>query len=308
MEHDVLAAHLHAKEVCVLKPRRELPAGKEAVSVARLPAIVRQSQWVQFADRFYCLRTEGLYRFWDWGRVSFQGPDMPVVVKGDKMRGGQVIVYRRDVLTLLSSLCMLHVHGTAHQGLSFAEQMKCLKRGVLSLTCGPTAEFVTTLLERLGVKARMVQLVRSLGPMNSYDQGHLLQEVFLAKLGGWVLTDLTRHCVFKRNGKYLSVGAVCKLVRQGQLFDLELITPSNFSPTDTTEAVAGRFDGSGMLGGYMCQQWIADMFHVPLLLDGEAKQWRFYCSDERRAHRVLDNHRYAARTSKAAWWRQFYGK
>lgn len=258
--HDISAQLISGLEVRSLQGRERAPSQELSQDVQSLPLIVRESQWVKFADRHFHLRQEGLYRFWDWGKVSKPNAmDMPTVLDGAR-EYSCVILYRKDVLTLLHSLAAVHVHGYVHGAASFEDKLKAAKRGSVSMICGETALFLCKLLPELGIQTRFLVGMRLEGPYNTYDNGHSVVEMFWPEFKKWVAVDVDLHCLFVKGRRYLSALELNQAIRRGGDFKLLRLAPGCIGGVDTTPNVAGE---------YSCQLYLEPVFHDSKLL----KEW-----------------------------------
>tara|TARA_Y100001980_G_C14554206_1_gene340521 strand:+ start:2378 stop:3370 length:993 start_codon:yes stop_codon:yes gene_type:complete len=105
---------------------------------------------------------------------------------------------------LLDLFSLLVIHGALHNDLLFDEKLETIKNEPLILTCGPGSHFFNKLLEKYNVKSRVVKTL-TFDDWNSYDNGHVLLEVFSEKMDKWFLYDIDGQKVFKKNGNRLSL-------------------------------------------------------------------------------------------------------
>ena len=308
--HDISAYRVRGAEAQFLQGRLEAPEGKSPVTVRSLPLIVRDRQWVRFADRYWRLDREGLYRFWDWGRIRLDGPKDRPRLLSKRRDYSCVILYRRDLLTLLHSLAAVHVHGYAHTWSSHAQKLRAAKTGSLSTICYETGMFLRRLLGSLGVRARFVMGMRSQGRYNVYDNGHSLLEVWWPGLNKWVLADVDLHCMLTRNGKYLSLLELYETLRAGRDFQIERLAPGCMGSVDTTDNVAGRFSYPLYIESIygdtaLMKQWLTTCFASPGIEDGGC-YWYFsdIPSERPRLAAYMKEYRLI---DKAQWIRRFYG-
>lgn len=310
IRHDVASYLFSGTAVTPVRGKAAPPAGVQPKPVARLPFITRESQWVRFADQFFYLRKEGLYRFWDWGKARWEEQWARPEILNQRKRYACVILFRKDILTLLSALATIHVHGTLHRGLPFKDQRAAARRGLLSLTCGYISGFCRKMLEDLGWQARRVSGIRTEGEYNTYDNGHTLFEFYWSIRHKWVLADVDMCQMFVKDGVYLNLGEVSGLIQDGQDFDLKPLTSTGTGRIDTSQAVTGDFPGyeqfhHGFSNPEMIKQWFRRTLAVPLISD-EGHDF-FFC-DEPSARKKAERHmkRFAA-LSKEVWLERFYG-
>lgn len=120
-------------------------------------------------------------------------------------------MYNGDILKLLQSISWIHVHGHAHDSLSFQEALEVAKSGKLRMTCGPISQFTENLLNTLNVPCRFV-LILTLEEWNTYNNGHSLIEIF--EDGHWVLYDIDIRNFFSLNEQKLSALEFVKAVSE----------------------------------------------------------------------------------------------
>lgn len=140
---------------------------------------------------------------------------------------------RQDPLPFVARLSARIAHGERHDELDRGWLLRQMRRGDLSLTCGPAVTFVQTELKLLGVDARAVILASSV-PQNGFDDGHILLEVETRR--GEVLVDVDQKRLFLVDGRPASL----QTVRQRGFVAVEL---APFGPSS-------RIDNSSPLARY----------------------------------------------------------
>lgn len=312
--HDLVAQFCAGREPVPLKGREKLPAQAKATPVAELPLIVRRSQWVRFADRHFFLRKEGLFRFWDWGLTTWlDSSQCPKVAKGSRPQHSSVIVFRDDILALLSAVATLTVHGPRHNGVPYEEQLSVAKSGLLSMTCGTASAFTRRLLNSLGWRTRAFGPMRVEGEYNTHDNGHAVFEFYWPKLRKWVVADIDMCQMFLKNGEYLSLGEVSCLIQDGEDFDLEPLTVSGMPRIDSSPAVAGEFPGFECFQNYnsprAAKEWLRRTLAVPASWEQGKSEMYFFCDDPAGRARIAahrDNPRFIP-LDRDEWMERFYG-
>ena len=308
--HQVVAEHHCRQECAPLVGRPTAPAGVEPVSALTLPAVIREPVWVRFADRFFRLKREGLYRLWDWGKVRQSADGSAPVWLNAPRRYVNVILFRNDILALLGAIATLQHHGHRHIPLTFAEQLRHLRRGSLSLTCGPSSQFVRELLGRFGWQTRPVSCVRITGAWTGWNDGHILNEMYWPRLRKWVLVDVNAHRMFIKDGLFLNAGEVRELVEQGDTFDFHWLTPRGLPLVDITPEVLGEFPmGSFGLTGWhdddAMRQSLGELLRMTLLPhDGH---WWFHADDPAVVERLCRYRPDACPLPRDQWQALFYG-
>lgn len=133
-------------------------------------ALIASPRLFQYNNITYNLQDEGLYKF----SVPAQNTT-------------NMIIYNGDVIKLLESLTYLVVPGQDDVAKSIAAINSRSLSSRVHLLCEPTAQWVRSLLNSLGISNRIVRMLRKDTPNGFYD-GHVVNEV---KVNGvWTLFDL----------------------------------------------------------------------------------------------------------------------
>lgn len=274
--------------------------------VMKLPLIVREPVWVKFAGRHYSLRSEGLYRFWDIAALRYGNDADAIPGYTPTRRYAAVIRYTSDVISLLSALAQLHLFGSRHDKWATDDLVAHLRRGMISMTCGPSTQLVVTLLRRLGVPARHVAIVRRGGRLNGYSDGHILVEYHCPRQHRWIMYDPVGHNHFLHRGRLLDAGEVAALLRRGGDYQPQRITPEGVGGVDVSHAVLGEFSDPSMseYGWHhpeRMKQALSQMLPLPGIARGGTRWYTTTSPVERR--RVLARSR-ENRVIPADQWRQ----
>jgi len=309
---DVCANLFSNNAVIDLAGEYDLPDGITAKSVDSLPLVVREDQWVQFEDQYIHLNREGLYRFANWGRVRFDGPDCRPEILDSRKSSAAVILYKENILNLLGCFAVLTVHGHAHDLLSHEDRLAKMKKGTIALTCGSIAGFMCRLLTDMGWRTRLFQCLRIEGPYDSYNCGHLLFEFIWPALDKWVLADVDAHQMFVKNGTFLNMAEVKDLIERGDDFDLYPLTPAGLGVIDTAEPVGTDFTGMAMfdhmlLDPNLLKQWHRRMFAVVAVVEPN-KPGYFYCRDPHGRERAHSYNSWFVPMEKETWIKTYYGR
>jgi hypothetical protein len=309
--HDIVAQFYSGQNIAYLTGKRQ--HGNSACrNVATLPLVISKPQWVRFADRYFYLREEGLYRFWDWGQVTYpQSGCVPTVVDETK-KYSSVILFRNDILSLLRAVAVLCVHGYRQDSLNFKEMVEELKRGSLSISCGTISSFMCKLLNKLGWQARVVSGRRIEGQFNSYDNGHVLFEFYWPKYRKWVLADVDTHQMFLKNGRYLNLAEVSKLINDRENFELKPLTLPITANIDTSDYMENNFPAAACFipvfsDNDLLKHWLTRTLAVPCHM-GQDGKWYYYCENQRACTRIRHSYPSFEFVKKDVWLRQFYGK
>ena len=306
---DISAYRISGLDIQKLEGRSAIPPGPAVKSVAALPLIVRGPRWVKFSDQYFRIQKEGLYRFWDWGKVRNIGPNAPPKLLAKNRQYAQVVFFRNDILTLLSSLAIIQLHGWQHHELSYSKKLRQAKKGNLSITCGYISSFCCELLKCLGWKARLVSSLRVEGDWNTYDCGHSLFEFYWPRYKKWVLADVDMHSMFLKNGKYLNLGEVSRLIARSKDFETQPLTYPGIGGVDTSEGVAGQFSrfASSEITTFhpaLKKEWFRRSLRIPLICNADG--WWFCCDDpilRKRAAGYSDTYKPMATKE---WFKKFY--
>src|SRR3989344_7449080 len=122
-----------------------------------------------FHDEGYELKKEGLYRF---------------VYPG--IENQQRIVYEADLDALLSGIAWVYAHGNSDDEREFSHIMKKALQSKIFATCGSISNWTCNLLKTKSIKSRVVASL-TLDDWNSYNNGHIMIEVFREDLKKWVV-------------------------------------------------------------------------------------------------------------------------
>jgi len=308
--HDLGALFSAEQTRAEMSGKAKPPPGTKAKKVQSLGLIVNKAQWVKFADRYFHLRKEGLYRFWDWGKVRYDRARANPKILDDGRDYASVILFRGNIPALFGAVATLQVHGHYHDKLSYKRRIERLKCGSLSLTCGDIAKVMCGLLGELGYQSRIIRARRTEGTYNTYDNGHVLFEFYWPKYRKWVLADVDCHQMFVKNGSYLNGAEVRELLESGRDFELAPLTPPGVGRADTTESVISDFSGFRQFEHMFYEtealmQWYRLMF-ATMYLEGSEGMWYFYCADARARRRACEYDESAVPIDKRQWLQRFY--
>lgn len=155
---------------------------------ADLPeSLVIPSGKYSFYNKTYDLKKEGLYRF------VFPGKE-----------NQQRIVYQKNIDALLSGICWIYSHGNSDDEKNYNQLTNKALHSKLFATCGPISEWANKFLKELNIKSRIVSSL-TLDEWNSYDNGHVLVEVYRNDFDKWVVYDLDNNSYFTYHNTPLSL-------------------------------------------------------------------------------------------------------
>ena len=198
-----------------------------------------------FGGELYSLNKEGLYYM-----VYFK-----------ENISSNIIIYNKDIYSLLSSISWLIVHGTNDDSKSFKTNYHKIFNHKLSLTCGDISSFVSTLLNRLNIENRVVNFV-TMDKKNSYDNGHVLIEVKID--GKYTLFDLDNNQYFMQGEKALSAK---DFIGFKSWDSLKLIKLSNDNNVDAQHFSVGSISLHGFIDNVNnhIKKWYKRVMQVPMI-------------------------------------------
>jgi len=260
------------------------------IRASHLPErLIIQPGIYRFDSKKYDCRKEGLYRFVNPGK-----------------RNEQRIVFKSDLLALISALSWIVTHGYADEGKSYDEQMEKATKTKLFLTCGPSSKLASRLLGEWGYKSRRASAI-TLDEWNSYDNSHTVIEVFNPQLKKWVVFDIDNNTYFSRNGQLLSL---IEFIDQVSRNDYEI----KYMARDTKLDVSGLINNTSnynfdFVSEYITstedslRRWYKRIMQVPLIREGDYHY--FYAGEEERAR--LENHsNYYRYMDRSTFMKKFY--
>ncbi len=116
----------------------------------------------------------------------------------------QRIVYREDLIKLLSSISWVVAHGISDERRSIEVLIEKAKTRKLYLACGRNVQFAQTILSQHGYAARQVSLFAS-NHLDGFSDGHVMLEVYDDRNTRWVLVDFDLNSLFlKPDGGFAS--------------------------------------------------------------------------------------------------------
>lgn len=170
-----------------------------AEEVEKLGLIEKGRSIVKFYSKIYSIRREGLYRF---------------ILIPESIRNLISLRDESSLVPLLASLSNLHIHGNRNDG-DNVEKLKGKLRTQpwVSIICWTISNLAKKILEEESFSIRMVETLTSEN-WNTYDNSHVLLEVFYPKRQKWILVDLDMGFLFKKNGKFLNTYEFWKCIKE----------------------------------------------------------------------------------------------
>lgn len=178
---------------------------------SQLPSkLLMKPGFYTFEDYDYDCSVPGLYRF----------------SKPRKRNEQRVVVYSNDGFQTALCLSMLLIRGNQDDQLGLNEMIKWAKHRLLVNTCGRASEFVDHLLRESGFKCRIVN-TRTKGAFNSYNNGHIMVEVYDKSEQRYRLIDVDKKCYFlDKDGRELDLFEFCRLLNSDQEVRIKRAAPS----------------------------------------------------------------------------------
>ncbi|MGC9065254.1 MAG: hypothetical protein ACP5JO_01315 [Candidatus Ratteibacteria bacterium] len=199
----------YENEICVPEVCYELDSGPQVIKgkkgrgkkVEKLPLIVTGQVDVEFMGNVYKLTNEGLYRF-------------SVITKS--VRNLIMIKNRHSVIPVLKALSLMQIHGNRDQSTTMKQRKKLLlSRYWISLACGDISALTKEVLSDAEITSRLVSVL-TLEDWNTYNNGHVLIEVFFPDVSRWVLVDVDMGYIFMHNGELLSSYSFWKCLKENR--------------------------------------------------------------------------------------------
>jgi hypothetical protein len=108
----------------------------------------------------------------------------------------QVIVYKHNLLALLSSISWIHTHGNIDNDATAKELKDKALHDKIYLTCSRIAGFACKVLTQQGYKTRMVGGIAG-DSSNGFDDEHTMMEVLDPATNKWILADIDNNSIFR---------------------------------------------------------------------------------------------------------------
>ena len=267
---------------------KEIPISKKEKSQILPNSLIIKKGNYQFSNENYELVDEGLYRFVFPTKINQQR-----------------IVFEENIDVLLSSICWIFTHGNSDDGKSHIEIEKKALQSKIFATCGPLVSWANDFLQKLNINTRIVSTL-TVDPWNSYDNGHILIEIFRKNLNKWVVYDLDNSCYFVNNEIPLSLLEFVEKITSDEYEIKKLsnkisIDISNFKDKknnyDYAFAIEGRLANEKQL-----RKWYKHVIQVPLILD---KKFSHFC-DEINKDKIQNYSKYNKHMNKNDFMKKFY--
>ncbi len=242
-----------------------------------------------FSGKTYNLNKEGVYRFVNPG-------------KNNKQR----IVFETNHDALLSSIAWIYSHGNKDDEKEYSEILTKAKNEKIFATCGTISNWSIQFLKNNGIKARIVAVL-TLEDWNSYDNGHILIEVFQEKLKKWVLYDIDNDAYFTHNGNPLSLLEFTKKVKEND-YEINFIAKKNDIDISNFVDKENNYNYSFLIEARFLDEetrrkWYNRVFQVPMIIDEKYS----YFFDENNKTKILSYSSFYQYLEKHKFMKKFYG-
>ena len=242
-----------------------------------------------FSGKTYNLDKEGVYRFVNPGKCNEQR-----------------IVFETNHDALLSSIAWIYSHGNKDDEKSFGEILTKARNEKIFATCGTISNWSIQFLKDHGIKARIVAVL-TLDEWNSYDNGHILIEVFREKLQKWVLYDVDNDAFFTYDDNPLSLLEFTKHVKEND-YEINFIAKKNDIDTSNYVDKKNNYDYGFLLEARFLneatrREWYQRVFQVPMIV-GEGNSYFF---DSENKDKILTYSSFYKFLEKEKFLNKFYG-
>jgi hypothetical protein len=266
----------------------EVQAVSSKSAIALPDVLVIPPGTYSFAGNTYAVMDEGLYRF---------------VVPGEGNL--QRIVYKNSLNAFLSSISWIVSHGNIDDKKSVTELSRKALSEKLFITCGTVSKWAQALLHSIGIKSRLVGGI-TVDTWNTYDNGHLLIEVWQDEWNKWVVVDLDNNSYFLSIDSEvpLSVMEWSALVAQNQ-YRIESLA------NDSRLDISGFRSKKGYDFGFFAEalnadihSWYRRVMQVPFIYDEKERLFRFMAEEQKvRVEAYSANYKYM---EKSIFMQKYY--
>jgi hypothetical protein len=290
-----------------LRPYSKIGRAKD---VNNLPLVISQPQLVNFCDRLYSVKKEGLYRFIDlgWCGKDEKRSGRPYCLKPEKRYVRNLIYFKKDMRSFLQAICRLHIPGAVHQSWSLPRRKKHALRGRLAMSCGRISEFTCELFKEQNIRCRQVAII-TLEEWKTTGMGHTLFEYFDRKEKKWILADISMRSLFMKGETYLNLYQLTNAVRYGDDFQIERIVEYPICNIDPSPGIEGKFDASILSDEIKAteasvKKWFQRTAYVPFIQ--ENGKWWFWAKDEKEKERIENYSPSYSYLPENEWFKRFY--
>ena len=201
-----------------------------------------------------------------WGKKSYDlnKEGMYYLVDFEKGISRNVIIFENDIISLLSSISWLVVHGSKDDATSFTYKITKIKNNKLSLTCESVSSFASKLLNQYGIQNRIINFT-TLDKLNSYDNGHVLLEVKINN--EFILFDLDNNRYFKNNTHTLNTSNFME--EEINWANVKFISLALDHNTDTQNFHTDKISYAGFMDytNSNIRRWYKRVMQVPIIIE-----------------------------------------
>jgi hypothetical protein len=265
-------------------------AGPQDMELEALPLVMEPGRQVKWMDACYRLDSEGRYCFAEGMRLV-----------------RQVIVFKRDMLSLFRSLAQIQVHGHRHNALSHEEKVAIARKGHLSITCGKIAAFTVRLLQELGVRCREAGFL-TMDEWNGYDNGHNLLEYHDRDARQWILVDIDCQFLFRSGERFLDLREFHRYIKEGMPFEyypLTALGTVDYLDSDGDREIADLL-AAALVDEKTRHAWYTRTAQAVALKEWQEKRFVFGEDDPARIERILQYSKSYECISSGDWVERFY--
>ena len=227
---------------------------------------------------------EGLYRVSDFAGQSVQ-----------------VITFAGDIETLISAIGWMSQTGYS-DGVTYGSGFQTTVRSRnLSTSCGATAGLAQTIMAQCGIMTRSVGGLATGLPLNSYDNGHTIAEVWFPSLQKWVAVDFLMKYFFENSSHDLiNMLEMHDIVYGGGVLNLRSFGP----PVGAADAGGNQYLWLHHAILTNPTAWYAKSFQIPYIQNGYAYQAMYENAAQQALIPQLGGYQALSRSS---WVATFYG-
>ncbi len=276
--------YLNGEEVVIITPSGDHSSNALSDRLITSPGLY--SIW----GNSYNLSREGLYRFVLPGKENIQR-----------------IVYRDDLDSFLSSVSWIVSHGNSDNKKSFSVLSAKALHSKIFVTCGAVSKWAQELLSSIQVESRLVGGI-TIDEWNTYNNGHLLIEVWHKSWKKWVVFDLDNNSFFLPNDSEtpLSVIQWSEHVadRKYRIVHIAKDTRVDISDFRGKNGFDYGFFSEGLNADI--RTWYARVMQVPFVYDQDERLYRFMDKQWReRVEGYSPNYKYL---EKDIFFRKYYSQ
>ena len=208
-----------------------------------------------FYGKTFDLKKEGLYRFIFPFKENLQR-----------------IVYEKNIEALLSSIAWIYSHGNSDDVKKFSEIASKALHSKIFATCGPISEWTHQLLLENGIKSRIISSI-TLDFWKSYENSHIMIEVFRPDFNKWVAYDLDYNSYFVKNNIPLSFIEFSELVQEDD-YEIKYLAKNVGVDISNFRDIKNNFDYAFIMEARLVDEnarrkWYKRVIQVPLISDGK---------------------------------------